>query len=272
MQTRFDIRAHAGQCVFGVVRKSLLPVFLLLFLLVTLSPRVFAEPLNSSRQSQSVDEAPAEGGAHQPIRKLIVIGFMGGNVHATNLVHREAQLVQSLQQGHPLAIHAAIFANRDGESALKSILAFLDEDKDGHVSDAEKSAARIVLFGHSWGASQTVTLANQLNKLGIPVLLTIQVDSVRKQNQNDEEIPSNVREAINFYQSEGLLRGRSVIVARDPEKTKILGNYRSSYRQNRVSCAGYPWYARAFMHRHIQIENDPAVWAQVKALIVAKIL
>jgi len=272
MQTRCDPCAQAGQCVFAALRERFLHVFLLLLLLITLSPRVLAEPLNSILQSQAVDEAPAEGSAQQPIRKLIVIGFMGGNVHATNLIHREAQLIQSLQQDHPLSIHAAIFANRDGKSALKSVLAVLDEDKDGYVSDAEKSAARIVLFGHSWGASQTVTLANQLNKLGIPVLLTIQVDSVQKQNQNDEQIPPNVREAINFYQSEGLLRGRSLIVARDPEKTKILGNHQSSYRQNRVSCAGYPWYARAFMRRHIQIENDPAVWEQIESLIVAKIL
>ena len=117
-----------------------------------------------------------------------------------------------------------------------------------------------------------MTLADRLNKLGIPVLLTIQVDSVRKQSQNDREIPPNVQEAVNFYQSEGVLRGRSVIVARDPKKTKILGNHESSYRENPVSCAGYPWYARAFMRRHIQIENDPAVWGQVEALILAKVL
>jgi hypothetical protein len=77
-----------------------------------------------------------------------------------------------------------------------------------------------------------------------------------------------VLEAVNFYQSEGLLRGRKVIVAMDPAKTKILGNHESSYRQNPVSCAGFPWYARAFMRRHIQIENDPAVWNQIEELIL----
>jgi hypothetical protein len=212
----------------------------------------------------------ARGGLPKPTPKLIVIGFLGGKVHASNLVHREAQLIGSLQQGYSQSIHAAIFANRDGRTAFKTVLQLLDEDKDGQLSDAEKSAARIVIFGHSWGASETVALAGRLNKMQIPVLLTIQVDSVQKQSQNDEKIPPNVQEAVNFYQSEGLLRGRPLIVAEDPNKTKILGNHESSYRGNSVSCAGFPWYARAFMKRHIQIENDPVVWNKIEELILAR--
>jgi hypothetical protein len=219
----------------------------------------------------SGESAVSGGSLLRPTPKLIVIGFLGGKVRAGNLVHREAGLIKTLQLDYPLAIHAEIFANRDGNAALSAVLQFLGASRDGHLSDAQKSAARIVLFGHSWGASETVTLANRLNKLGIPVLLTIQVDSVRKQSQNDAKIPANVKEAINFYQSEGLLHGRSLIVAQDPTKTKILGNHESSYRENPVSCAGFPWYARAFMRRHIQIENDPVVWAQIEALILAKI-
>jgi hypothetical protein len=281
-----------------LLRSLLSPTSLLLMLLITLSARVQAEPLNSMDATQVTTVAPhgamqntlasnefgdqpelgdaenldKQGRSPKPTRKLIVIGFMGGKVSATNLVHREAQLIGSLQKGYPLAIHAAIFANRDGALALKTVLQLLDADQDGHLNDAEKSAARIVIFGHSWGASETVALADRLNKLQIPVLLTIQVDSVQKQSQNDKKIPPNVREAVNFYQSEGLLRGRSMIVAEDPNRTKILGNHESSYRENSVSCAGYPWYARAFMKRHIQIENDPDVWSKIEALILAKIL
>lgn len=220
--------------------------------------------------TRPIASAAADAGIPAPVRQLIVIGFLGGKVHATNLVHREAQLISSLQQAHPREIHAAIFANRDGDLALQTVLKLLDEDKDGHLSDAEKSAARIVIFGHSWGASETVTLADRLNKLAIPVLLTIQVDSVQKQSQNDEKIPPNVREAVNFYQSEGLLRGRNLIVAADPQRTRILGNHESSYRDNSISCAGFPWYARAFMKRHIQIENDPVVWSKIEELILAR--
>ncbi len=191
-------------------------------------------------------EAEAAGSVTHTARKLIVIGFMGGSVSAANKVHREAALIESLRQREPQAIRAALFANRDGNEALQTVLRLLGADRTGNLTEAAKQTARIVIFGHSWGASETVHLARRLNRLGIPVLLTIQVDSVQKRSENDRQIPPNVNEAINFYQSEGLLRGCPLIVAEDPVKTKILGNRQSSYRENPVSVAGYPWYARAF--------------------------
>lgn len=204
--------------------------------------------------------------------RLIVIGFMGGRVKGGNLIHREAALAKELQEGYPLRVYAAVFANHDAKSALKTVLHLLDENRDGRLSPDEKSAARIVIYGHSWGASETVAFATRLNALNIPVLLTIQVDSVRKPNEDDEDIPPNVREAINFYQTEGLLHGRSLIEAMDPKRTTILGNYESSYKSNPVPCTNYPWFARAFMRPHIEIENDPSVWGKIAALIRAKLL
>ena len=217
------------------------------------APELISNPLETSRQ-------------------LIVIGFMGGRVRGSNLVHREALLAKDLQDLYPLAVHAAVFANHDGSAALKTVLQLLDKNRDDCLSAKEKNDARIVIFGHSWGASETVALARHLNELSIPVLLTVQVDSVQKPNENDERIPPNVREAINFYQSEGLLHGRSSIEATDPKQTTILGNFESTYRRNPVSCAGYPWYARAFMKSHIEIENDPSVWNKIEALIRTRIL
>jgi hypothetical protein len=205
-------------------------------------------------------------------QRLLVIGFMGGRIKGDNFVHTEARLARQLRQRYPLAVHSAVFANHDGHIALRTVLQLLDSDKDGRLSDEEREAARIVIYGHSWGASETIALARRLNELSIPVLLTIQVDSVQKANQDDRFIPPNVAEAINFYQSEGLLHGRRLITAVDPKKTTILGNYESTYRQNPVSCAGYPWFARVFMKPHIEIENDPSVWSKIEALIQRKVL
>ena len=202
--------------------------------------------------------------------QLIVIGFMGGNISAGNMVHRDALVARELQQRYPQGLHAAVFANSDGKKALHTVLQLLAADGNGRPSPGEKSAARIVIYGHSWGASETVTLARRLNALGIPVLLTIQVDSVAKSNEDDRSIPPNVRQAVNFYETEGLLHGRSLIAAMDPAQTRILGNYLSSYREHPVSCAGYPWFARIFMRPHIEIENDPQVWSKVDALIRAQ--
>ena len=117
-----------------------------------------------------------------------------------------------------------------------------------------------------------MALAKRLNEMGIPVLLTVQVDSVEKPGENDGLIPPNVREAANFYETDGLLHGRSVIAAMDPAKTKILGNYQSTYKTAPVSLDGYPWFARTFMKQHIEIENDPAVWGKIEELIGTKVL
>jgi hypothetical protein len=201
---------------------------------------------------------------------LIVVGFMGGRVRAGNLVHKEALLARDLDRRYPNTVHAMTFGNHDEHNALGFVLRLLNIGKDGHLSEAEKSAARIVIFGHSWGASETVNFARELGLRGIPVLLTIQVDSVEKSGEDDGSIPANVREAVNFYQTEGRLHGRKSIQAIDPTRTTILGNYESSYRDNPVSCAGYSWYARAFMKPHIEIENDVVVWDRIEALIVAR--
>jgi hypothetical protein len=199
--------------------------------------------------------------------QLIVIGFMGGNVHAGNLIHREALVAKELQQTYPERLHAAVFANHDWQKALHTVLQLLDASGRGQPSETEKRAARIVIYGHSWGASETVTLARRLNELHVPVLLTIQVDSVEKSNEDDGSIPPNVHQAVNFYQTEGLLHGRSLIAAMDPKQTTILGNYQSSYRKHPVACADFPWFARMFMKPHIEIENDPTVWSKVETLI-----
>ena len=236
---------------------------------IVLLPSMLCAGVNA----QDVTPSPTIGvRADVSQRRLIVIGFMGGRVSAGNLVHKEALVARALQQRYPAAVEAAVFANHDAASALKLVLKLLDENGDGRLSANEKGVARIVIYGHSWGASETVTLAKRLNEMGIPVLLTVQVDSVGKPNENDGLIPPNVREAVNFYETEGLLHGRALIAAMDPAKTTILGNYCSSYKTVPVALDGYPWFARTFMKQHIEIENDAAVWDRIEALIGAKVL
>jgi len=103
------------------------------------------------------------------------------------------------------------------------------------------------------------------------VLLTIQVDSVTKRGEDDSVIPANVAQAANFYQSEGWLRGRSQVRAADPGKTQILGNYHFEYKAHPLACGQYPWYDRAFMKAHTEIECDPNVWGKVEGLIRSKL-
>jgi hypothetical protein len=163
------------------------------------------------------------------------------------------------------------FENRQCRQAHREVLEMLDADRDGELSDREKRTARIVIYGHSWGASEGITLARTLGQDRIPVLLTIQVDSVMKFGEDDRWIPANVGQAVNFYQDNGLLRGRREIQAADSSRTEILGNYRVDYKTKHVNCNGFPWYAQRFMSSHIKIECDPSVWGQVESLISSKL-
>ena len=201
--------------------------------------------------------------AASPDSKTIVVGFVGGFVNRNDSAHEEVQLAGRLRRDYPSGVEVKIFANRFARQAHQEILQSVDQ--------AHKSDARIILYGHSWGASEAITMARRLQKDGIPVLLTIQVDSVSKIGEQDGSIPANVAQAINFYQRDGLLRGRRQIVADDPHRTEILGNFQVEYKSRQVSIAGYPWYARMFMKPHIEIESDPSVWNRVEALIRSKL-
>jgi hypothetical protein len=235
----------------------MLPSFRVLFL-------IFSLVLVSGEANSKPNATPAGASSTQPV---VVIGFVGGYVRHDDRVHTEVQLVERLREEYSSAAFVQTFENHRGKDAHEAVLRRLDANNDGKLSPEEKQNARIIIFGHSWGASETVELARQLEKDGIPVLLTIQVDSVSKRGENDAVIPANVSQAVNFYQLDGMLHGQPQIRAANPAHTRILGNFRSDYNAKPLTCGQYPWWDRLFMKPHIQIECDPAVWSQVESLI-----
>ena len=141
----------------------------------------------------------------------IVIGFVGGFVRHTDRIHSPVQVAGRLRDSYPSGVYVEVFENRHREEAHRKILEMLGETRKGKLSDIVKQRARVIIYGMSWGGSETVALARDLQDDRIPVLLTVQVDSVAKVGQNDEVIPANVAEAANFYQTDGLLHGRAQI-------------------------------------------------------------
>lgn len=202
---------------------------------------------------------------------VIVIGFVGGFIKHDDMVHNEVQLAAILKAEYASRVHVQVFENHRGDDAHAAVLRLLDTDGDGKLSADEKRDARIVIYGHSWGGSETIALARRLEKDGIPVLLTIQVDSVQKPGQDDSVVPANVEQAVNFYQTDGLLHGRPLIRPEDASRTQILGNFRSTYKEHALTCAGYPLIASILEKPHIEIECDPNVWNQVGSLIRSKL-
>jgi len=197
----------------------------------------------------------------------IVIGFVGGFVGHDNPHHGPVQLAQQIQRIVPKDTYVRVFENRRRKQAYEAVLHLLDTNRDGVLSVEEKSRAHIILFGHSWGAAAAVLLARDLRREGIPVLLTVQVDSVAKVWQNDSVIPDNVTEAVNFYQPHGIIHGRRQITAADPTRTEILGNYLVDYKKNPVQCPGASWADRFFTPDHMQSECDPHLWSQIETMV-----
>ena len=222
----------------------------------------------SAKPAHSADSAAqpiaSSANASTPV---IVVGFVGGFVHHDDLRHSEVQLARKLQASHPERLRVAMFQNWHRKAAHQTILQWLDTGQDGHLADDEKRGARIILFGHSWGGAAVISLARDLQQEKIPVLLTIQVDSIAKPGHDDRVVPANVAYAVNFYQTRGLLHGRPRITAAAPAQTRILGDFFQDYNKPPAECSQYPWLTRHLFPGHTAIECDPQVWSQIEDLI-----
>jgi len=202
---------------------------------------------------------------HSPT--LIVVGFLGGFVQGNDDRHLEVQMIHRLSAANTADLRAVTVKNRDRERVRKEIVSWLDTNGDGQLSALEKQSARIILLGHSWGGSTVIRLANELDKSGIPVLMTIQLDSINKGPGNDCVIPSNVEQALNFYQTRGLLHGCQALRPVDASRTRIVGNYRFEYAEQPAACRSYSWVDRHILKTHNAMECDSQVWALVEQQI-----
>ena len=226
-------------------------------LALVLLPAILAAP--SAAQVSLPKVGSADG-------KVIIIGFVGGFVSQDDAKHPEVQFAAYLLHRYPLS-EAVVFGNHHGRRALREVVRMLDSDADGVLTPNERRKSTIILYGHSWGAAETVTFAHGLEQMGIPVALTIQIDTIAKPGSKGIIIPANVASAVNFYQARGPLHGLPEIVAADPKQTTILGNILMTYENRPIDCRNYSWYARVFNRPHHEIENDFRVWDKAASLI-----
>jgi pimeloyl-ACP methyl ester carboxylesterase len=198
-----------------------------------------------------------------PTGSTLVVGFLGG-FDRWDDPHRSVRKVVLHLRSRGL--YAETAGNHSYRTALKFIRLALDTNHDGRIDPSEASAARIILFGQSWGGSAAVRAARALQAQGVPVLLTVQVDSV---GLHDAVIPPNVRAAANFYQHDHLtIRGQREIHPADPYRTRILGNFQFSYGFRSVDESDASWMRRTIGRSHSKMELDPLVWTKVERLIL----
>jgi hypothetical protein len=203
-----------------------------------------------------------------PLRRgdVLIIGFMGGRDSWRNEHVGVGRLAAGLRKSKLNRVHVETVENLKRSLALRFVKNSLDRDGNGELDDSERSSARIILYGQSFGGAAVVKFARQLDEIAVPVLLTVQIDSV---GRGDEMIPPNVKTAANFYQDNGrLIRGANNIRAMDPNRTIILFNRRIDYRNRAVQVPKLPWYKKAFRTDHVKMDNDPEVWHEVERLIL----
>jgi len=208
----------------------------------------------------------SELGAPSPLppRSTLVIGFLGGYDRWDDAHRGVRQLVLKLRE-RP-GVYAESISNHRRGLALRLIVDAFDRNRDGKLDAGEKASARVILFGQSWGGAAAIATARELEKLGIPVLLTAQIDSV---GVRDDIIPANVGAAVNFYQHDPFttIHGRARIRAADRSATVILGNFKSTYVFRSVDEANASKARQVFGGSHTKMELDPVVWNRVEQYI-----
>jgi hypothetical protein len=198
--------------------------------------------------------------------QTLVIGFLGGSQRWDDDSRGVRQLAVKLDEMSLPKVEIETFQNRRRDLAMEFIHKALDRNEDDNLDSQERASARLILYGQSLGGSTVVKLSKDLEKLDIPVLLTVQVDSV---GFSDHLIPSNVLKAANLFQSnDWIFRGENEILALDPEATIILANIEFDYSDKEVDMTAQPWQRRLFSTPHSMMDADPEVWAIVEELIL----
>jgi hypothetical protein len=192
----------------------------------------------------------------------LVIGFLGGYDRWDDGKRGVRQLVLKLRSVP--GVYAESISNHRRSVAMALIERSFGPGRS--ISADVGTTPRIILFGQSWGGAAAIQTARDLERRGIPVLLTVQVDSV---GLRDDVIPANVHRAANFYQHDRFttIHGRREIHAADPSRTTILGNFETSYSSRSVDQSNASRARQIFGGSHTKMELDPLVWNQVERLI-----
>ncbi len=203
-----------------------------------------------------------------PPDSVLVVGFLGG-FEPWNDPHRGVRKVAlSLRSLELPDTYVETVENRHSALALKLIERFAAGD--GRTS--QRGRRRIILYGQSWGGAAVLQVARELEKSGIRVCLTVQVDSV---GLHDDVVPENVDTAANLFQHDWLgIQGRREIRAENPAITRILENTQLSYlfrSYSSLNASDASWIRRTFGGSHAKMELDGSVWTHVEGLILAAI-
>ncbi|MBI3895469.1 MAG: hypothetical protein HY313_06015 [Acidobacteria bacterium] len=204
-----------------------------------------------------------------PEGHTLILGFLGGRDSWNDSKRSVRKLALKLRSMNLPNVQIETVENKERELAIRLIRNALDRNQNGALEEHEKTSARLILYGQSFGGAAVVKAARELSQMDVPVLLTMQVDSV---GRNDAQIPSNVGCAANLFQKDGILiHGEPEIEAENPARTYIIGNFRYDYKNKQFDLSQFSWWKKVFRVAHLKMEVDPAVWAKVEEMVVGAV-
>jgi hypothetical protein len=197
---------------------------------------------------------------------ILIIGFMGGREAWDNYKRGVRKLALKLRAMNLSGVHVETIENKKRGLAIDLIRKSFDRNQDGQLDERECASTRLILYGQSFGGAAVVKLARQLKDMGVPVLLTVQVDSV---GRGDKVIPSNVARAANLFQRDGFfIKGEREIRPEDSSKTTIVGNFRFDYKRKAVDLSEVSRLKRLLHTAHTKMDHDPEVWSLVEKILL----
>jgi hypothetical protein len=199
----------------------------------------------------------------------LIIGFLGGRESWDNQTQGVRKMALKLRALNLTHLHVETVENNKRHLAVELIRRAFDRDRNGRLDEQECASVRLILYGQSFGGAAVVKLARQLEQMKVPVLLTVQVDSI---GLRDKRIPANVFQAANLFQRNGwVIKGEPRIVPQDTGRTTIIGNFEFDYRDRKIDISAVAWQKKIFRAAHTRMDHDPAVWNLVERLMIEAI-
>jgi len=198
----------------------------------------------------------------------LIVGFLGGGKRSGDENRPAIQLAERLRALEIPAVYVETTGHDRYTQALKLIEAATRRDAKGRCPVQGCSNVQLLLYGRGEGGATLLRLARELKTLGLPVALTVQVDTI---GRSDGVIPSNVARAANLYDAGAAATpGGTRIRAEDPAKTQILANLLFSSDGKWVDIPEGVSPSLPSRARSAQFDSDPQVWNRVQDYILVE--
>jgi hypothetical protein len=110
--------------------------------------------------------------------EILIVGINGGREPWNNEKHCVRRFALKMRSMNLPGVFIETIENKKRSLAIDLITKAFDRNSDGKLDKEELASVRLILYGESFGGAGVVKLARQLKRLGVPVLLTVQIDSI----------------------------------------------------------------------------------------------